>query len=136
MTGEERFLKTLYSELIQTKELYESIIGMAARGLFYRTGQIMGKRIANEANQERNRYFEKASELLKKEGWVEDIELKANEIVVKGAIETKKSSSNTCDMLRGVLSTLYEEYQGKRVFCREIECESTGSENCVFRVGN
>ena len=133
MSGRERYLRYSKGELGDIKKLYESVMSFAAHGMFYRTGKIMGKRIAGESKLSKD-YFESAASALKEEGWVEAVEFNGTEVVVKGSIERKNGPAPSCHLLRGVITCLYEERNGSGVTCVEAECESSGAARCLFKI--
>ena len=54
--------------------------------------------------------------------------------IVKGSIEASRGDQPTCHRLRGILRKLYEVYMDKKIYCQEVECESTGKDRCVFKI--
>ena len=133
MVARDRFVKYSKVELGEVKVLYESVMSVAAHGMFFRTGRILGKRIAEEAKRSDD-YFAAAGKLMVEEGWMEKVEFNGLSVKVKGSIESGKSPSPTCHMLRGVITRLYEEKDGTGVYCQETECESTGASGCTFKI--
>lgn len=131
---ESRHLKTPKEDLHETKKLYNEIVSVASVGLFFRTGQILGKKIADISNKEREKYFEVARNLLIENGWVIDIQFSEDKIIVTKSIEVEKSKNPNCHMLRGVISRLYEEYYRAKIICTETACESSGGEKCIFNI--
>lgn len=133
MAAQDRFVKYSKGELGEVKGLYESVMSVAAHGMFFRTGRILGKRIADEAKRSGD-YFKAAGKILTDEGWLEKVEFNGMSVKVKGSIETGKSKAPTCHMLRGIITRLYEEKDGTGVYCQETECESAGFQVCTFRI--
>ncbi len=130
MTGE-RYLKYRKEEIMEVKNLYESVMTFASQGLFYRTGRIMGARIARMCNKD----MDSMLTMLIDEGWATDIRFEDSKIVVRDSIEASESSGTdepTCHMLRGALTEIYAAATGKKAYCHEIECISTGADKCVF----
>lgn len=130
----EKPLKMTKEELAEVKTLYENIMSTASHGLFFRSGLIMGRRIAQEGLKNKARYFEVCAILLRDNGWVESITFNGNNILVKDSIENKEDGHPNCHMLRGVLARLFEEYQNKKVYCREIKCQGKGNNFCEFQI--
>ncbi|MFH0815472.1 MAG: V4R domain-containing protein [Methanobacteriota archaeon] len=133
MPGRERYLRYSKGELGDIKKLYESVMSFAAHGMFFRTGKIMGKRIAGESKHAKD-YFGSAASALKEEGWAEVVEFDGAEVVVKGSIESRNGAAPSCHLLRGVITCLYEEKTGASVSCAEVECESSGAPRCLFKI--
>ncbi len=119
----------------KVRELYESVMANACHGLFFREGAIIGIQIAEEAQKEKERYFERAGEILKERGWVEEIEFREEGARVKGSIEaTGRPGSPTCHRLRGIIRELYERKSSTHLNCFEEECASAGGNFCRFLV--
>jgi len=128
---EERYLKYRKEEIQEVKNLYKSVMTFASQGLFYRTGRIMGARIARMCNKDMDCMLK----MLIDEGWATDIQFEGDKMVVKGSIEATESDNEdepTCHMLRGALREIYSAITGKSAYCHEVECMSTGASNCVF----
>lgn len=130
----DKTLRMTKEELTEIKTLYENIMSTASHGLFFRSGLIMGKRIAQEALKNRAKYFEVCAIFLKDNGWLESITFNENNVLVKDSIENRDDGNPSCHMLRGVLARLYEEYQGKKIYCREIKCQGKGNNLCEFQI--
>jgi predicted hydrocarbon binding protein len=126
----ERAIKLKREELIATKKLYETVMTFAAHGLFYRSGRLIGERMAKQAGND----IDQLKKLLIEEGWALDVDLEGDTVIVKGAIEVSESDSPTCHMLRGILSKFFEEKIGRDVYCHERSCQSKGDEYCVFQL--
>ncbi len=128
MEQPERHIKLRKDELVEIKNLYETVMTFASHGMFYRTGRIVGNSIVKAAGTELSR----VKEVLIKEGWATDINFDGDVITVTGSIEASSSDAPTCHMLRGVLAKVFEERTGKDVYCHERKCTSKGDESCVF----
>ncbi len=133
MAGKERYLRYSEGELADVKKLYESVMSFAAHGMFFRTGKIMGGRIAEESKHGKD-YFGSAANALKDAGWADAVEFNGHEVNVKGSIEARNGSAPSCHLLRGVITRLYEENGRKDVSCTEVECEGSGAKRCLFKI--
>lgn len=129
-----KFVKISQAELEKIRELYEGVMSHACHGLFFREGSVLGAEIASLADQNRRTFFETAEKLLIARGWVEKVVFKENSVTTNGSIEVSKGETVTCHRLRGILRQLYETYYKSRVHCVEVECESTGSDKCLFKI--
>ncbi|HDH41789.1 MAG TPA: hypothetical protein ENG12_05235 [Candidatus Altiarchaeales archaeon] len=128
-----RYISISQSEIQEIKRLHESVLSKSSGGLFYSIGRKFGRDIAKEI-QDRDRFFEEAARILKDRNIVEDISFDEKTVTVKGSIEVRKENHPTCDVLRGMLQALYRAYYGKKVYCEEIQCESTGADKCIFEM--
>lgn len=124
----ERAITLRRDELIATKKLYETVMTFAAHGLFYRSGRLIGERVAKEIGKE----VADLKAYLIEEGWVLDIDFEGDTVIAKGSIEVIDSDVPTCHMLRGILSKFFEDKIGRDVYCHERNCQSKGDEYCVF----
>jgi predicted hydrocarbon binding protein len=129
-----RFVKLNQSEIHAIKELYEGVMSHACHGLFFKEGSVVGSDMAEEALKDRAKYYDRASQILRERGWVEEIHFKDGEVVVRGSIEVAPSDIPTCHRLRGILREFYERFKGSHVKCTEEACASVGSAECRFRV--
>jgi predicted hydrocarbon binding protein len=129
-----RYVKIDQTELRQIKELYEGVMSHACHGLFFKEGSVIGSDMAQEALKDRSHFFERAGQVLKERGWVEEIGFTDREVVARGSIEVSASDIPTCHRLRGILREFYERFKGGRVKCTEEMCASTGSPECRFRI--
>ncbi|MCI4368376.1 MAG: hypothetical protein L3K09_02275 [Thermoplasmata archaeon] len=129
-----RTVKFDQEELHKIKELYEGVMSHACHGLFFKEGSVIGVEMAEEALKDRAHYFQKAGELLKERGWIEDITFKDGDVVVRGSIEVSSSEIPTCHRLRGILREFYERFKGSRVKCTEEACASVGQTECRFHI--
>jgi len=130
----DRFVKIDQAELRQIKELYEGVMSHACHGLFFKEGSVIGSDMAQEALKDRTHFFDRAGQILKERGWVEEIAFSEHEVVAKGSIEVSSSDIPTCHRLRGILREFYERFKGGRVKCTEEMCASTGGPECHFRI--
>lgn len=130
-----RQVKVNQVELHKVMELYEGVMSHACHGLFFKEGSVLGHDMAEEALKDRSKFHERAAQVLKERGWVEDITFRDGEVVVKGSIEVSPSDIPTCHRLRGILREFYERFKGSRVKCTEETCASVGQgEVCRFRI--
>jgi predicted hydrocarbon binding protein len=134
MAGPMRYVKLNQDELHKIKELYEGVMSHACHGLFFKEGSTVGADMAEEALKDKSRYFERAGQILKERGWIEEISFKPGEAIVKGSIEVAPSDIPTCHRLRGILREFYERFKGSRVKCTEEGCASLGAPECRFRI--
>ena len=129
-----RNVKLNQVELHKIKELYEGVMSHACHGLFFKEGSVIGSDMAADALKDRSKFFERASQILKERGWVEEIAFTDGGVTVKGSIEVAPSDIPTCHRLRGILREFYERFKGARVKCTEEACASTGQAECHFRI--
>ncbi|MEW5937485.1 MAG: V4R domain-containing protein [Candidatus Thermoplasmatota archaeon] len=128
-----KFVKYAKEDIEGIKTMYESVMTFASHGLFFRTGKIVGRRIAEHALKERE-YFDKVADALRSEGWVDHISFDNSEIRTRGSIETHHGEECTCHMLRGIIASVYEMKGAEKPYCREVDCESKGAKECVFLI--
>lgn len=129
-----RYVKLNQSELHRIMELYEGVMSHACHGLFFKEGSTVGSDMAEEALKDREHYYDRAREILRERGWVEEVTFHDGEVVVKGSIEVAPSDIPTCHRLRGILREFYERFKGSRVKCTEEMCASVGQAECRFRI--
>ncbi|HTT26644.1 MAG TPA: V4R domain-containing protein [Thermoplasmata archaeon] len=129
-----RYVKLNQSELHRIKDLYEGVMSHACHGLFFKEGSVVGQDMVEEALKDRAHFYQRAGEILKDRGWIEEITFRDREVVVKGSIEVGQSDIPTCHRLRGILREFYERFKGSRVQCTEEVCASTGQAECRFRL--
>jgi predicted hydrocarbon binding protein len=132
MTG--RHVMISQEELKDIRELYEGVMSSASHGLFFKEGSIIGIGVASIANRDRGTYFETCRRLLKEKNWVRDIAFDRDTVSATGSIEASRGDSPTCHRLRGIIRKIYEVYMERKVYCQEVECESTGRERCQFKI--
>lgn len=129
-----RYVKLNQAELHKIKDLYEGVMSHACHGLFFREGYVVGQDLVEEALKDKAHFFQRASEILKDRGWIEEIQFKDHEVIVRGSIEVASSDIPTCHRLRGILREFYERFKGTRVQCTEEVCASVGQSECRFRI--
>jgi predicted hydrocarbon binding protein len=130
-----RFIKVTKDELAKIRRLYEGLMGHASHGLFFREGLVIGEEFSSAAIYSGEEYFSAIKKLMKYRGWVEEIEFEDEKVIVKGSAEVfSGSESETCHKMRGIIQKIIEGYHGKKARCTEIECESLGSESCIFNI--
>ena len=130
----DRYLKIPQDDVKSVRYMYEGIMSFASHGLFYREGVIFGKGIAECAKENGCDFFEMATNILKSRGWVNAIDFSEEEVRVKGSIEVGPKDHPTCHKMRGILSSLYECKLDRHLTCTEVQCESMGAGECVFRI--
>ncbi len=134
-----RTIRISRDELLDIRKIYESVMSYACHGLFFREGEVLGDNIAEIAMKssegEKEKYFEVAANLLAGRGWAEKVLFSENKAVVSGSIEVEEGKgAQSCHLLKGIIKRVYENYYNDGFNCEEIECESKGDENCVFRL--
>ena len=122
MSPDERNISMSQHELQEIKEIYQSVMNLAANGLFFRAGQVLGRGIAKRAEQRGGPYLTAAAEL--------DREM----AMVEGCIETCKGIDRSCNILRGVLAEIYARHYETKLFCHEVECSGGGAPRCTFQI--
>jgi len=129
-----KFVKISQPEFESLRKLYEGVMSYACHGLFFREGNELGAQIASLVKEDED-FFETTRKLLVGRGWVEDIEFGEGEVRAKGSVEVSKGNEmETCHRLRGIISKLYEIHKKEKVRFTEVECESTGSDKCLFKM--
>jgi predicted hydrocarbon binding protein len=128
-----RYVKVSQDEFASVRKLYESVMAYACHGLFFREGQSIADGVAKEVERGED-LFVGARRVLIARGWITDVQFGRADARVQGSIEVSLGSeSETCHRLRGILTRLYESRTKGKVRLTEIECESTGSTECVFK---
>jgi len=129
-----RYVRISQDEFGAVRKLYEGVMAYACHGLFFREGQSIAEGVAKEVERGEDLLLG-ARRVLIARGWVEDIQFSGKDVRVRGSIEVSPGSeSETCHRLRGILARLYELQTKGRAKSTELECESTGSPQCVFRL--
>ena len=128
-----RYVKVSQDEFASVRKLYESVMAYACHGLFFREGQSIADGVAKEVERGED-LFVGARRVLIARGWITDVQFGRADARVQGSIEVSPGSeAETCHRLRGVLTRLYEIRAKERAKVAEVECESTGSTECVFK---
>jgi predicted hydrocarbon binding protein len=134
MTPDEREIKLNQHELVEIKEIYQSVMNLAANGLFFRAGQVIGRNLAKRAEARGGSYLTAAADVLVEEGWVKAAELDREQAKVDGCIEVTKGGDRSCNMLRGILAEVYARHYDTKLFCHEVECSASGAPKCTFQI--
>ncbi len=134
MSPDEREISLSQHELQEIKEIYQSVMNLAANGLFFRAGQVVGRGLAKRAESRGGVYLAAAADLLVEEGWVRSAELDREQAKVEGCIEVVKGGDRSCNMLRGVLAEIYARHYETKLFCHEVECAGSGAPKCTFQI--
>ena len=121
-------------EVKQIDTIYRNVMLDSYAALFFKEGRILGKRYVREAKKHPEKYFEMCQKMLVEDGWVEEITFLEKKAEVKGSLEIHESTSPTCNRLRGIITVIYEGFKDDLVYCREIQCQSTGEDKCVFEI--
>lgn len=130
----DRHIMISQEELRDIRELYEGVMSSASHGLFFKEGSIIGIGIASIANRDRATYFETCARVLREKSWVKEVRFAPDTVDVEGSIEASRGEGPTCHRLRGIIRKIYEVYMDKRIYCQEVECESTGKDRCQFKI--
>jgi predicted hydrocarbon binding protein len=134
MAPDERTIKLAQHELQEIKEIYQSVMNLAANGLFFRAGQVIGRGLAKRAADRGGIYLASAAEVLVEEGWVKSAELDREQAKVIGCIETVRDGDRNCNILRGILAEVYARHYDTKLFCHEVECAASGAPKCIFQI--
>jgi predicted hydrocarbon binding protein len=121
-------------ELQDIKEIYQSVMNLAANGLFFRAGQVIGRNLAKRAEDRGGTYLTAAADVLVEEGWVSAAELDRETAKVEGCIEVARGDDRSCNMLRGILAEVYARHYDTKLFCHEVECAGSGAPKCTFQI--
>jgi len=128
-----RFVKISQTELSSILRLYEGVMSYACHGLFFREGEALADQLAELCKGPED-MIAGARKILIARGWIEDATIGFSEVRVKGSVEVITGSElATCHRLRGILSRLYTIKEKKSIRFAEIACQSTGSQECVFK---
>ncbi len=134
MTGNGRRIELEQGELLEIKTIYESVMNLAANGLFFRAGQVIGKGLAQQAAARKGPFVKNLGELLVTEGWAKSVVLDAETVTVEGCIEARPGADRSCNILRGILAEAYSRNANTKLFCHEVECVGGGAPKCVFKI--
>lgn len=131
---DERTISLSQQELIEIKEIYQSVMNLAANGLFFRAGQVIGRGIAKRASDRGGPFLTAVTDILVEEGWVKSAELDREQVKVEGCIESSKQEERSCNILRGILAEVYARHYDAKLFCHEVECAGSGAPRCTFQI--
>ena len=134
MSPDDRNIRITQHELREIKEIYQSVMNLAANGLFFRAGQVIGRDLAKRAEDQGGNYLAVAADILVEEGWVSSAELDREQVMVEGCIEVVRGSDRSCNMLRGILAEIYARHYETKLFCHEVECAGSGAPKCTFQI--
>ncbi len=134
MSPDGRDIKLTQHELQEIKEIYQSVMNLAANGLFFRAGQVIGRGLAKRAEDRGGTYLTAAADVLVDEGWVKSAELDREQARIEGCIEVVKGGDRSCNMLRGILAEVYARHYETKLFCHEVECSASGAPKCTFQI--
>ncbi len=134
MSANERDIKLTQHELQEIKEIYQSVMNLAANGLFFRAGQVIGRGLAKRAENRGGVYLTAAADMLVEEGWATGAELDREEAKIEGCIEIVQGGDRSCNMLRGILAEVYARHYDTKLFCHEVECSASGAPKCTFQI--
>lgn len=128
-----RFVRISQPEVDAVRKLYEGVMSYACHGLFFREGLVVADQIV-AAMEKGADFMESAKKLLVARGWIMDATFAPDEVTVKGSVEVSPGADGeTCHRLRGILSRLYEVNEKSKVRFAEVECESLGRPECLFK---
>ncbi|MFP3871964.1 MAG: V4R domain-containing protein [Candidatus Natronoplasma sp.] len=129
-----RFVKLSDEDIKNISRFYQNMIGDAREILLYLWGKAVGENIIDQLSND-SKPLKRASNMLKGRGWAEEIILEKKSAIVKGSIEIDKSlDTPSCNIIRGILSGIYEGATGDLVEVEEVKCESIGDEHCEFEI--
>jgi predicted hydrocarbon binding protein len=121
-------------ELQEIKDIYRSVMNLAANGLFFRAGQVIGRGIAKRAEARGGTFLAEASDIIIEEGWARSAELDREEAKIEGCIEASRGEERSCNILRGILAEVYAHHYETKLFCHEVECSGSGAPMCTFQI--
>jgi len=134
MSPDERKISFNQQELQEIKEIYQSVMNLAANGLFFRAGQVIGRGVAKRAEQRGGSFLSATADVLVEEGWVKSAELDREVANVEGCIEVHRAGDRSCNILRGILAEVYARHYETKLFCHEVECAGGGAPRCSFQI--
>ena len=134
MAGTGHKIEVEQGELLEIKTIYESVMNLAANGLFFRAGQVIGKGIAQRASAKGGPFVKALGEVLVNEGWAKSVVLDGETATIEGCFEARSGADRSCNMLRGILAEAYSRHAGAKLFCHEVECVGGGAPKCVFKI--
>ena len=129
-----RYVRISQDEFAAVRKLYEGVMAYACHGLFFREGVSIMDGIARELGSHED-VLEAGRRSVINRGWAEEIEFSGDQVRVRASIEVSPGSeTETCHRMRGILTRMIEMRTKDRVKLTETECESTGSQRCLFRM--
>jgi predicted hydrocarbon binding protein len=131
---DERRIQLSQHELQDIKEIYQSVMNLAANGLFFRAGQVLGHGVAKRAENRGGNFLSAVADILVEEGWASSAELDREQVKVEDCIEARKGDDRSCNILRGVLAEVYAQHYETKLFCHEVECAGSGAPRCTFQI--
>jgi len=134
MAGAGRKIELEQAELLEIKTIYESVMNLAANGLFFRAGQVIGKGLAQRASAKKGPFIKALGELLVTEGWAKSVVVESETVTVEGCFEARPGADRSCNVLRGILAEAYSRNANAKLFCHEVECVGGGAPKCVFKI--
>jgi len=134
MTGTGRKIEVEQGELLEIKTIYESVMNLAANGLFFRAGQVIGKGISQRASARGGPFIKALGEVIVSEGWAKSVVLDGETATVEGCFEARPGADRSCNMLRGILAEAHSRHANAKLFCHEVECAGGGAPKCVFKI--
>ena len=131
---DEQSIKLSKLELQEIKDIYRSVMNLAANGLFFRAGQVIGRGVAERAKARGGNLLADASDILIEEGWARSAELDREVAKIEGCIEISRGEERSCNILRGILAEIYAVHYETKLFCHEVECSGSGAPKCTFQI--
>jgi predicted hydrocarbon binding protein len=128
-----RYVMLSEDEIHEIKKLHESLLSKSSHGIFHSVGKIVGESIIKEITDD-SKFLEDAARILKERKVVDEVTFESGTVTTKGCVEVRNSESPTCDVMRGIIVSLYRAHLCKTIYCEETACESTGSDRCVFEI--
>lgn len=128
-----RYVMLSEDEVHEIKKLHESLLSKSSHGIFHSIGKIVGESIIKEITDD-SKFLDEATRILKERKIVEDVTFESGTVTTKGCVEVKSSDAPTCDVMRGIIVSLYKTHLCKTIYCEETACESTGANRCVFEI--
>jgi predicted hydrocarbon binding protein len=134
VTPDSRRIGLSQYDLADIKEIYESVMNLAANGLFFRWGQVVGRGIAKRAAERSGSYLFSAAAILVEDGWAKSAELDREQARIIDCIEARPNMDRSCNIMRGILAEVYTHHYETKLFCHEVECAGGGAPRCVFQI--
>lgn len=132
--GPPRGVRLTAEEVVATRELLEGVMTIAAHGILYRVGQIIGDRVVADARTRAGDFRQSAIAVLAKENWIAAARVFPQKVLVYGSVEVREAPGPTCHILRGILQKVMLADAAGPGLVREEKCQSAGAESCEFVV--